>query len=174
MRRTAASSTPRSTRRSSPGSSVWRGGSPTPPMRRRGGGSRGGAGAPGSAGGGGGGAPTPRAGGRGGVRKQTPGPAGTRTAGGFPFEPRVEPMLAKLGGELPAGDGWLFEPKWDGFRALVFRDGDRIYTQSRDLRPLDRYFPELAPMFRSAFPKRCVVDGEIVIASPCGLDFDAL
>ncbi len=95
-------------------------------------------------------------------------------AGGFPIAPPIEPMLAKLAAELPAGDGWLFEPKWDGFRALVFRDGDRIYTQSRDLRPLDRYFPELAPMFRSALPKRCVVDGEIVIASPGGLDFDAL
>jgi len=97
-----------------------------------------------------------------------------RNAGGFPIAPPIEPMLAKLAAELPAGDGWLFEPKWDGFRALVFRDGDRIYTQSRDLRPLDRYFPELAPMFRSALPKRCVVDGEIVIASPGGLDFDAL
>jgi len=83
-------------------------------------------------------------------------------------------MLAKLATELPAGDGWLFEPKWDGFRAIVFRDGDRVYTQSRDLRPLDRYFPELDPMFRTALPKRCVVDGEIVIASAHGLDFDAL
>jgi len=95
-------------------------------------------------------------------------------AGGFPIAPPIEPMLAKLAAELPAGDGWLFEPKWDGFRAIVFRDGEHIFTQSRDLRPLDRYFPELAGMFRSALPKRCVVDGEIVIASPGGLDFDAL
>src|SRR5439155_3729641 len=92
-------------------------------------------------------------------------------AAGFPIEPPIEPMLAKLAAELPAGDGWLFEPKWDGFRAIVFRDGEHIFTQSRDLPPLDRYFPELAGMFRSALPKRCVVDGELVIASPGGLDF---
>jgi len=93
---------------------------------------------------------------------------------GFPLEPPIEPMLAKLATELPAGDGWLFEPKWDGFRAIVFRDGQRIYTQSRDLKPLDRYFPELEAFFRESLPERCVVDGEIVIVSPHGLDFDAL
>ena len=65
----------------------------------------------------------------------------------LPFEPPVEPMLAKASDALPEGDGWLFEPKWDGFRALVFRDGDEVYTQSRDLKPLDRYFPELAAPF---------------------------
>lgn len=92
----------------------------------------------------------------------------------FPIEPPVEPMLAKLATALPAGDGWLFEPKWDGFRAIVFRDDDRIYTQSRDLKPLDRYFPELADGLRAALPPRCVVDGEIVIAGEHGLDFDAL
>ena len=59
----------------------------------------------------------------------------------LPFEPPVEPMLAKASEALPDGDGWLFEPKWDGFRALVFRDGDEVFTQSRDLKPLDRYFP---------------------------------
>jgi len=95
-------------------------------------------------------------------------------AAGFPIEPPIEPMLAKLATELPAGDGWLFEPKWDGFRAIVFRDGDRFYTQSRDLKPLDRYFPELEAAFRSSLPERCVVDGEIVIATEHGLDFDAL
>jgi ATP-dependent DNA ligase len=95
-------------------------------------------------------------------------------AAGFPIEPPVEPMLAKLATELPAGEGWLFEPKWDGFRALVFRDQDRLYLQSRDLRPLDRYFPELEAEFRASLPARCVVDGEIVIATPGGLDFDAL
>jgi ATP-dependent DNA ligase len=83
-------------------------------------------------------------------------------------------MLAKLASELPKGDGWLFEPKWDGFRAVVFRDGDRVYTQSRDLKALDRYFPELAPALRESLPARCVVDGEIVIAGPRGLDFEAL
>ena len=60
------------------------------------------------------------------------------------LEPPIEPMLAKLAHELPDGDGWLFEPKWDGFRSVVFRDGERVYLQSRDLKPLDRYFPELA------------------------------
>src|SRR5689334_3738677 len=83
-------------------------------------------------------------------------------------------MLAKLATELPAGDGWLFEPKWDDFRAVVFRDRDRLYTQSRDLKPLDRFFPELAPLLRASLPPRCVVDGEIVIATDHGLDFDAL
>jgi ATP-dependent DNA ligase len=92
----------------------------------------------------------------------------------FPIEPPVEPMLAQLASELPPGDGWLFEPKWDGFRAIVFRHGDRLYLQSRDLRPLDRYFPELADGFRKCLPERAVVDGEIVIATPNGLDFDAL
>src|SRR5262245_61031400 len=88
--------------------------------------------------------------------------------------PPLEPMLAKLADELPAGDGWLYEPKWDGFRALVFRDGDEVFTQSREQRPLDRYFPELCPAFRRDLPARCVLDGEIVIAGPHGLDFDAL
>jgi ATP-dependent DNA ligase len=83
-------------------------------------------------------------------------------------------MLARLATELPAGEGWLFEPKWDGFRAIVFRDGDRIHTQSRDLKPLDRYFPELASAFRAELPGRCVVDGEIVIVGERGLDFDVL
>src|SRR4029078_8195787 len=73
----------------------------------------------------------------------------------------------------PAGE-WLYEPKWDGFRALVFKDGDEIYTQSRDLKPLDRYFPELAAPFREQLPARCVLDGEIVIAGPDGLAFEAL
>ena len=95
-------------------------------------------------------------------------------AEGFPIEPPIEPMLAKLATALPAGEGWLFEPKWDGFRAIVFRDRDRFYLQSRDLRPLDRYFPELEAELRPSLPARCVVDGEIVIASGGGLDFDAL
>ena len=84
---------------------------------------------------------------------------GAKTEPGFPIEPPIEPMLAKLADELPAGEGWLFEPKWDGFRAIVFKDRDRIYTQSRDLRPLDRYFPELAPAFVAHLPARCVVAG---------------
>jgi ATP-dependent DNA ligase len=100
--------------------------------------------------------------------------AGKDGTSGFPIEPPIEPMLAKLATELPEGDGWLFEPKWDGFRAIVFRDGDRVYTQSRDLKPLDRYFPELEALFRKSLPERCVVDGEIVIVGKRGLDFDAL
>ena len=92
----------------------------------------------------------------------------------LPFLPPLEPMLAKLSDTLPEGEGWLFEPKWDGFRAIVFRDGDEIYTQSRDLKPLDRYFPELAAPFRDSLPERCVLDGEVVIGGPDGLDFEAL
>lgn len=83
-------------------------------------------------------------------------------------------MLAKLASDIPEGDNWLYEPKWDGFRAVVFRDGDKVYTQSRDLKPLDRYFPELACPFRESLPERCVLDGEIVIATESVLDFDAL
>jgi ATP-dependent DNA ligase len=90
------------------------------------------------------------------------------------LEPPIEPMLAKAVPELPPDDGWLFEPKWDGFRAIAFRDGDRLYLQSRDLRPLDRYFPDLAAPLRATLPARSVVDGEIVIATDEGLDFDAL
>ncbi len=92
----------------------------------------------------------------------------------LPFEPPIEPMLAKAADALPEGEGWLFEPKWDGFRALVFRDGDETYIQSRDLRPLDRYFPELAEPLRASLPDRCVLDGEVVIASAGALDFEAL
>ena len=88
--------------------------------------------------------------------------------------PPIEPMLARPAAELPDGPGWLFEPKWDGFRALVFRDGDEVYIQSRDLRPLDRYFPELAEPLQRSLPSRCVLDGEIVIAADGALDFEAL
>src|SRR5215471_1609728 len=83
-------------------------------------------------------------------------------------------MLAKRVSELPAEGDWVFEPKWDGFRALVFRDGDEILIQSRDEKPLDRYFPELIEPLRLALPQRCVLDGEIVIVRNDGLDFDAL
>lgn len=83
-------------------------------------------------------------------------------------------MLAKRVGELPAGGTWVFEPKWDGFRALVFRDGDEILIQSRDEKPLNRYFPELLESLQAQLPARCVLDGEIVIVKNAGLDFDAL
>ena len=83
-------------------------------------------------------------------------------------------MLAKRIAELPAAGSWIFEPKWDGFRALVFRDGDEIFIQSRDEKPLNRYFPELIDPLKSQLPGRCVLDGEIVIAKDDALDFDAL
>jgi ATP-dependent DNA ligase len=95
----------------------------------------------------------------------------------FPIEPPIEPMLAKPTPQIPTGDGWIYEPKWDGFRALVFRDGGEVYIQSRDLKPLNRYFPELEePLLALAGPNaRFVLDGEIVIADPeGGLDFDSL
>jgi ATP-dependent DNA ligase len=93
----------------------------------------------------------------------------------FPIEPPIEPMLAKLAEELPSGDTFLYEPKWDGFRAIVFRGGSsEVFIQSRDLRPLDRYFPEMHDAFLKQLPNGCVVDGEIVIATPRGLDFDVL
>jgi ATP-dependent DNA ligase len=92
----------------------------------------------------------------------------------LPVSPPVEPMLARLTDGIPAQDGWLFEPKWDGFRSIVFRDGADVYLQSRDLRPFNRYFPELPPALAANLPERCVVDGEIVIATDHGLDFDAL
>ncbi|HUS42587.1 MAG TPA: ATP-dependent DNA ligase [Ilumatobacteraceae bacterium] len=94
----------------------------------------------------------------------------------LPIQPPLQPMLAKLARTIPDGDGWLFEPKWDGFRCIVFRDGDRLELISRKLRPLGRYFPELLGPLRSALPDRCVVDGEIVVADGTGngLDFDAL
>ena len=94
----------------------------------------------------------------------------------LPFDPPLAPMLSAAAAELPSGDGWQFEPKWDGFRTLVFRDGDEIMLQSRDERPMNRYFPELIEPLRAALPERCVVDGEIVIAGAGagGLDFEAL
>jgi ATP-dependent DNA ligase len=88
--------------------------------------------------------------------------------------PPIEPMLAKIAEELPPEGGFLYEPKWDGFRALVFRQNDAVYLQSRDLRPLNRYFPELEKALAEALPKGCVLDGEIVVARGGGLDFDAL
>src|SRR6202140_1639010 len=83
-------------------------------------------------------------------------------------------MLAKRVDDLPAGDTWIFEPKGGGFRALIFRDPDEIEIQSRDEKPLNRYFPEVVETLRSQLPARCVLDGEIVIAKNGGLDFEAL
>jgi ATP-dependent DNA ligase len=92
----------------------------------------------------------------------------------LPVNPPILPMLSKRIGELPAGGDWIFEPKWDGFRSLIFRDGDEILIQSRDGKSLNRYFPELIETLRQQLPDRCVLDGEIVIATRDGLDFDAL
>src|SRR5213075_38887 len=92
----------------------------------------------------------------------------------LPVNPPILPMLANRVGELPPGDGWIFEPKWDGFRALVFRDGDELLIQSRDEKPLNRYFPELDEPLKSTLPPRCVLDGELVVAKDGGLDFEAL
>jgi len=83
-------------------------------------------------------------------------------------------MLAKLSSEIPEGDQWIYEPKWDGFRAMVFKSGDDLYIQSRDLKPLGRYFPELEVTLRANLPDKCVLDGEIVIAHGGVLDFDAM
>ncbi len=92
----------------------------------------------------------------------------------LPVNPTVLPMLAKRVDEVPTGDQWIFEPKWDGFRALIFRDGDEILIQSRDEKPLNRYFPELLDPLRASLPERCVLDGEIVIVHDGELDFDQL
>ena len=83
-------------------------------------------------------------------------------------------MLAKRVDIIPTADGWIFEPKWDGFRVLVFRDGDEILLQSRDTKSLNRYFPEVVAFLLEQLPPRCVLDGEIVIAANGRLDFDAL
>jgi ATP-dependent DNA ligase len=91
-----------------------------------------------------------------------------------PVAPPIEPMLAKLADVLPDSGSFLFEPKWDGFRAIVFRGGSDVFIQSRDLRPLDRYFPELHQALLEKLPEGSVIDGEVVIATPHGLDFDAL
>jgi len=104
---------------------------------------------------------------------QLPGKLGSMT---LPIQPPLSPMLAKLSTDIPTGDGWLYEPKWDGFRCIVFRDEDSIELASRNERPFTRYFPELLEPMLASLPKRCVVDGEIVVPATDdrGLDFDAL
>jgi ATP-dependent DNA ligase len=92
----------------------------------------------------------------------------------LPVMPPVKPMLAKLSRDLPDPDGMLYEPKWDGFRCIVFRDGDEVELGSRNEKPLTRYFPELPPALRASVPERCVLDGEVVIGGDKGLDFEAL
>lgn len=92
----------------------------------------------------------------------------------LPLQPFIEPMLSEAEDEIPVGDGWRYEPKYDGFRALVFRDGEKVHLQSRKGQPLERYFPELLPLLQSALPERAVIDGEIIMPTPHGLDFDTL
>ena len=92
----------------------------------------------------------------------------------LPFAPPLAPMLSSAADALPGGEGWQFEPKWDGFRTLVFRDGDEILLQSRDEKPMNRYFPELIAPLAATLSERCVVDGEIVIVGVGGLDFETL
>jgi ATP-dependent DNA ligase len=92
----------------------------------------------------------------------------------LPVMPPVQPMLAKSVPDVPEGPGFLYEPKWDGFRCIVFRDGDEVELGSRNEKPLTRYFPEVVAAVRAHLPERCVIDGEIVIAAGQGLDFEAL
>lgn len=92
----------------------------------------------------------------------------------LPFEGPLPPMLAKSAAAIPRDGGWLFEPKWDGFRVIIFRDGDDLQLQSRSLKPMLRYFPELRQPCLDGLPGRCVVDGELILQSGDHLDFDAL
>jgi ATP-dependent DNA ligase len=86
----------------------------------------------------------------------------------------MEPMLAAIQPGLPEGDGWEYEPKWDGFRTIVHREGDRVELVSRGARSMTRYFPELVPAFRALKTERLVLDGELILIGRGGLDFDAL
>src|SRR3954464_11775268 len=90
----------------------------------------------------------------------------------LPVMPPVAPMLAKSVPTIPAGAS--YEPKWDGFRSIIFRDGDEVEFGSRNEKPMTRYFPELVEAVKTELPERCVLDGEIVIATDGGLDFEAL
>src|SRR6266478_1089186 len=92
----------------------------------------------------------------------------------MPVSPPIEPMLAKIAEHVPQSGDFLFEPKWDGFRAIVFRGAHDVYIQSRDLKPLDRYFPDLHAVFLDQLPSGVVVDGEIVMPTVHGLDFGGL
>jgi ATP-dependent DNA ligase len=94
--------------------------------------------------------------------------------GTLPFGPPLEVMLGLLADDLPEGPEWSYEPKWDGFRVLVFRDGDHLELSSRDSRPLLRFFPEVGEALRAALPEAAVVDGEVVVARGGALDFEAL
>src|SRR5206468_4834284 len=104
---------------------------------------------------------------------RNPGRSATMSGLRLPVMPPVEPMLAKSVPRIPNG-ALSFEPKWDGFRSIVFRDGDEVEIGSRNGRPMTRFFPEIVAAVRHELPPRCVVDGEIVLATGHGLDFEAL
>ncbi len=92
----------------------------------------------------------------------------------LPFSPPLEPMLAEAADDVPEGEGWVYEPKWDGFRTIVFKDGPSVHLCSRNGQPLQRYFPEVVEALGRLLPERCVLDGELILPGPKGLDFDAL
>jgi len=92
----------------------------------------------------------------------------------LPFPSPIEPMLCDTQVEIPVGDGWIYEPKWDGFRALPFKDGDQVHLCSRNGQPLERYFPEVVESLKRHLPERCVLDGELFVPGPRGLDFETL
>src|ERR1700716_1962359 len=86
----------------------------------------------------------------------------------------MEPMLSAPAEGIPKGDSWEYEPKWDGFRTLAFRDGDKVELVSRGARPMTRYFPEVVPAFRGLREEKVVLDGELIVVGEQGLDFGAL
>ena len=92
----------------------------------------------------------------------------------LPFQPPLEPMLSQAQDEIPSDEGWLYEPKWDGFRAVVFRDGEHVHLSSRNGQPLQRYFPEVCEGLKKSLPNEAIVDGEIILPGAQGLDFEAL
>jgi ATP-dependent DNA ligase len=92
----------------------------------------------------------------------------------LPLEPPIPPQLAKSAKELPEGDGWVYEPKWDGFRTIVFRDGDEVYLQSRNGKPMNRYFPEVIASIKQMDSDRLVMDGEIIVVVDGVQEFDLL
>src|SRR5438874_10762987 len=92
----------------------------------------------------------------------------------LPLKPPIKPQLARSASELPAGNGWVYEPKWDGFRTIVFRDGDDVYLQSRNGKPMNRYFPEVVESIKAMERDRLVLDGEIAVVVDGIQEFDLL
>src|SRR5882724_7210186 len=93
---------------------------------------------------------------------------------GLPFSPPLDPMLAKAEDAIPVGAGWCYEPKWDGFRTLIFKNADDVFLCSRNGLPMQRYFPEIVERVKAELKGDLVLDGELIIPGPNGLDFDAL